>query len=197
MRRGKLITLISVFILCVSLFTTLLLDEGVAARITEVVTLVTAVIGAIALYLQFKRDKSINEASFLLEFWKTFSENPQLIPIQRKCDDDMYSKETNFTDKDYEGILVYAQWIEALAAIINRGVISLDFIDDMYGYVFFVFVNNKYIQEKEILPNAKYYQGLIKAYESWVKYLKKHGKEVMLEENSLSEALKEYNEKQN
>ena len=115
----------------------------------------------------------------------------------KDADDDMYSKETNFTDKDYEGILVYAQWIEALAAIINRGVISLDFIDDMYGYVFFVFVNNKYIQEKEILPNAKYYQGLIKAYESWVKYLKKHGKEVMLEENSLSEALKMYNEKQN
>ena len=55
----------------------------------------------------------------------------------------------------------------------------------------------KLIKEKEILPNAKYYQGLIKAYELWVKYLKKHGKEVMLEENSLSEALKKYNEKQN
>ena len=76
-----------------------------------------------------------------------------------------------------------------LATIFPQYKDKLDFINNMYGYVFFVFVNNKYIQEKEILPNEKYYQGIIEAYGLWVKYLKKHNKEVMLEENSLLEAL--------
>jgi hypothetical protein len=195
MKKGKLITLISVFLLCVSLFATLLLDNELASRIAEVVTLITAVVGAVALYLQFKRDKSINEASFLLEFWKSFSENSQLISIQRKCDDDMHIKGTTFTEKDYEGILTYAQWLEALSAIVNREVVTLKFINDMYGYMFFVFVNNKYIQEKELLPNFKYYHGIFTAYNKWVKYLKKHKMELMLENNALDVALLQYIEK--
>lgn len=192
MKKGKLFTIISIFVLSLGLFSTLILEEGMASRIVEVVTVITAVVGAIALYVQFRRDKNINESSFLLEFWKSFSENPQLISIQHKCDKDINSKKTHFTDEDYEGILTYAQWLEALSSIINRDVLSFDFINDMYNYMFFSFVNNKYVQKKEILPNYKYYQGIIKAYDSWVKYLKKNKKEVMLEENSLAEALNEY-----
>lgn len=192
MKKGKLFTIISIFVLTLGLFSTLILEEGMASRIVEVVTVITAVVGAIALYVQFRRDKNINESSFLLEFWKSFSENPQLISIQHKCDKDINSKKTHFTDEDYEGILTYAQWLEALSSIINRDVLSFDFINDMYNYMFFSFVNNKYVQKKEILPNYKYYQGIIKAYDSWVKYLKKNKKEVMLEENSLAEALNEY-----
>lgn len=197
MRKSKLITFMSIFLLCMSLFSTLLLKNELASRIVEVVTLVTAVVGAVALYLQFRRDKSINEASFLLEFWKSFSENPTLISIQHKCDEDMYSEKTLFTEDDYEGIMVYAQWLEALCAIIKREVISLNFINDMYGYMFFVFVNNKEIQRREILPNAKYYHGIVTVYDMWVKYLKKHNMEVMLEENSLADALVEYDKQNN
>ena len=74
MKKGKFITIVSIFLLIVGLFSTLILDYGIASRIVEVVTVITAVVGAIALYLQFRRDKNINEASFLLEFWKNFSE---------------------------------------------------------------------------------------------------------------------------
>lgn len=197
MKKSKLITFISIFLLCISLFSTLLLENELASRIAEVVTLVTAVVGAVALYLQFRRDKSINEASFLLEFWKSFSENPTLISIQHKCDEDMYSEKTLFTEDDYEGIMVYAQWLEALCAIIKREVISLNFINDMYGYMFFVFVNNKEIQRREILPNAKYYHGIVTVYDMWVKYLKKNNMEVLLEQNSLADALVEYDKQNN
>ena len=197
MKRGRLITFFSIFLLVIGLFSTLILDDGIAGRIAEIVTVITAVIGAIALFLQFKRDKNINEARFLLEFWKNFSDKPQLIYIQRKCDEDIQSEKTNFTEEDYDGILMYAQWLEALCSVINNGMLSFNFIDDMYNYMFFVFVNNKYVQEKEILPNSKYYQGIIKAYSLWVNYLKKHKKEVMLEQNSLSEALNSYKKTNN
>ena len=45
MKKGKIITIISVSILCLSLFSTLVFSEGFASRLCEVITLVTAVIG--------------------------------------------------------------------------------------------------------------------------------------------------------
>ena len=72
MRKSKIVTIISIFILSIGLFSTLILEDGIANRIAEIVTVITAVIGAVALFLQFQRDKDINESSFMLEFWKTF-----------------------------------------------------------------------------------------------------------------------------
>lgn len=195
MKKSKIITIISILVLSISLFSTLVLDEGFANRIAEIVTVITAVIGAVALFLQFQRDKDINESSFMLEFWKSFSENDTSIAIQKKCDQDINSKNTHFVKDDYDGILVYAQWLETLSAVINRNVLSFDFINDMYGYIFFVFVNNKYIQKTELLPNIKYYQGIVKAYKTWEKYLTKHNKEILLSENSLLKAIEEYEKK--
>ena len=195
MKKGRIITFVSIFMICGGLFSTIVLEEGLASRISEIVTVATAVVGAIALFLQFKRDKSINEASFMLEYWKAFSENDKLIVIQNKCDADMSSKKTHFTEDDYDGIVTYAQWLEALCATIKRDILSFDFINDMYSYIFFVFVNNKYIQKRELLPNLEYYRGIVEVYGLWTKYLCKHGKKIMLEENALDKAISKYNEK--
>lgn len=195
MKKSKLTTIISIFILCVGLISTLILDDGIASRISEIITIITAIIGAVALFFQFKRDKDVNEASFLMDFWKNFSNNPTLINVQKKCNNDTLSNKTSFTEEDYDGILVYAQWLEALCAIINRGVLTFDFVDDMYNYIFFIFVNNKYIQNLELIPYIKYYQGIVKAYATWEAYLKKNNKEILLEENSLLKAIEEYNKK--
>ena len=196
MRKSKIVSIISIFILSIGLFSTLILEDGIANRIAEIVTVITAVIGAVALFLQFQRDKDINESSFMLEFWKTFLEKDANIEIQKKCDQDIDSKRTHFVKEDYDGILMYSQWLEALSAVINRNVLSFDFIDDMYNYIFFVFVNNKYIQKTELLPNIKYYQGIVKAYRTWEKYLTKKNKEIFLGENSLLKAIEE-NERKN
>lgn len=197
MKKSRIITVVSILMICAGLFSTLVLDEGLASRISEIVTVATALVGAIALFLQFRRDKSINEASFMLEYWKAFSENDKLITIQNKCDADMDSKKTHFVADDYDGIVTYAQWLEALCATIKRDILSFDFIDDMYGYMFFVFVNNKYIQKREILPNLQYYHGIVEVYGLWTKYLKKKGEKVMLEQNSLDKAIEEYDKKNN
>ena len=195
MKKGKVVMFVSIFMLCVSLFATLMIEDYLANKIFDIVTLITAILGAIALYIQFKRDKNINEASFLLEFWKTFSENPKLIAIQKKLDPSENLASTQLTEDDYETILTYAQWLEALCTIINRNIVSINFIDDMYNYMFFSFVNNKYIQERELLPNCKYYRGIFKSYALWSEYLKSRKKDILFEENSLLEAVKKYYQK--
>ena len=184
MRKAKTITIVSCILLCIGLLSTLLFEDEIASRIAEVMTLITTVVGAIALYLQFKRDKEINKASFLLEFWKSFSESPSLQSVMQKCDKQLNNQPVEWTEEDYDSIVLYGQWLEALSSVINKDILTFEFINNMYNYCFFVFVN-KYIQEKELLPNKPYYQGIITAYRAWLKYLRKHKLHIMLEENSL------------
>lgn len=185
MSRNKSLTIFSVFLLIGGLFATLLLDDVWGSRVSEVITIGTAIIGAVALFFQFKRDKEINQANFILEFWKSFSGNEKLQKIMLKCDEMRLTNKNTFTKDDYFDIVTYAQWLETLSSLINRNIVNFSVIDDMYNYLFFIFVNNKYVQKVELIPSQKFYKGIYKAYNDWTTYLKKNNKEIICFENSL------------
>ena len=48
------------------------LNEDIADRFVTIITTGTAIVGAIALFYQFKRDKNLHEASFLVEYSNQF-----------------------------------------------------------------------------------------------------------------------------
>ena len=171
--------------LIVALFSTLFFDDNLGGRLYQVVTIGTAIVGAVALFVQFKRDKDINQASFILEFWKNFSDQEDLQKIILKCDAMRLSEENKFVKSDYVAIVKYAQWLETLSSVINRKVVTFDAINDMYNYIFFVFTNNPYIQQTELEPNKQYYNGIYTAYTSWVNYLKKKNKPILCENTAL------------
>ena len=185
MSRNKSLTIFSVFLLIGGLFATLLLDDVWGSRVSELITIGTAIIGAVALFFQFKRDKEINQANFILEFWKSFSGNEKLQKIMLKCDEMRLTNKNTFTKDDYFDIVTYAQWLETLSSLINRNIVNFSVIDDMYNYLFFIFVNNKYVQKVELIPSQKFYKGIYKAYDDWTTYLKKNNKEIICFENSL------------
>ena len=185
MSKNKSLTIFSVFLLIGGLFATLLLDDVWGSRVSELITIGTAIIGAVALFFQFKRDKEINQANFILEFWKSFSGNEKLQKIMLKCDEMRLTNKNTFTKDDYFDIVTYAQWLETLSSLINRNIVNFSVIDDMYNYLFFIFVNNKYVQKVELIPSQKFYKGIYKAYDDWTTYLKKNNKEIICFENSL------------
>ena len=89
-------------------------------------------------------------------------------------------------DKWYTDIVSYMEWCESLASMVNNKVLSLNKIDDMLSYRFFIIVNNKTIQKKELIPNKEFYRGVYKLYDKWYKYKIKQNLEVILEKNDLS-----------
>ncbi len=186
MAKNKSLTILSVFLLIFGLFSTLFLDDVWGSRVSELITLSTAIIGAVALFFQFKRDKEINQANFVVQFWNSFSSNENLQKIMLKCDHMRLTGENTFKKEDYFYIVSYAQWLETLSSLINRNLFKFQVIDDMYNYLFFVFVNNKYVQEVELAPAQEFYKGIYKAYNNWVKYLKKNNREVLCGDTPLS-----------
>ena len=191
MKRNRIITIVSCLLLIVALFCTLFFDDSIGGRISEVITIATALIGAIALFFFFFRDKDINQASFVVEFGKSFEEKEGCRDIMQKLE--RYRKgETNvFTKNDYTYIVSYLQWCETLSILVQKNVLNLKTIDNLYSYWFFLITNNEYIQKLELVPEAEFYKGVYILHKIWTKYKRKTN-QIILEDNTSLEKVENY-----
>jgi len=187
MKKNKSITIISIVLLSVALIGSLFLDDVIGSRISNVVTIITAIIGAVALFFQFKRDKDLNEASFVVDYSVQFYDIYQLQDILNELENCRKNKKYKIDmDKYYKDIVGYLQWLESLAALVNNRILSISKIDDVLSYRFFLIVNNKQVQDFEIIPCKEYYRGIYNLYESWSAYKRKNNQEIIFEKTELS-----------
>lgn len=192
MKKSRLITIVSCSLLVIALFCTLFFDDNWGSRVSEIITIVTALIGAVALFFQFKRDKDVNQASFVVEFGKTFEEKEGCREIMQKLESYRKGNTNVFIDKDYDAIVSYLQWCETLAVLVQNNVLNLKVIDNLFSYRFFLITNNSYIQKLELVPEAEFYKGVYTLHKLWTKYKKKNNRTILQEETSL-EKVEHYN----
>ncbi len=186
MKKTSLITIISTFVIAVALISTLWLDDSIGSRIVNVVTVITAIIGAIALFIQFKKDKQINTASFLVEYSKSFYNDYDLLDIFAELDKHNSDPSYKFDFKKFQPkIVAYLQWVESLASLVEQNTIDLYTIDNIMSYRFFLIVNNKQVQDGELIPNAKFYRGTYYLYDRWFKFEQKRGLNIPLASDGL------------
>ena len=186
-KRNIYLTILSVILIVLGLLSSLFLEEGFANRVINVITACTAVIGAVALFYQFKRDKKLNEASFVVEYSQQFYSTydcADLMNELEKCRAD--PSYTIDIQKYYQKIVGYLEWMETLATLVNSGLLPIKRIDNVMSYRFFLIVNNKQIQEKELVPSREFYRSIYDLYPNWVAYKKKHSLPIVLIENDLS-----------
>lgn len=186
MKKTTLITVLSTILIIVALISSLWLDDSIGSRIVNVVTVITAIIGAIALFIQFKKDKQINTASFLVEYSKSFYNDYDLFEVFAELDKHNTDPSYQFDFKKFQSkIVVYLEWVESLASLIERNTIDLYTIDNIMAYRFFLIVNNKQVQDGELIPNAMFYRGTYYLYDKWYDYEQKRGLEMPLASDGL------------
>lgn len=194
MKKNKSITIISIILLSMALIGSLFLDDVIGSKISNVVTIITAIIGAVALFFQFKRDKDLNEAGFVVDYSVQFYDIYNLQDVLNELENCRKDKKYKIDmDRYYKDIVGYLQWLESLAALVNSKILSIEKIDDVLSYRFFLIVNNKQIQNYEIIPCRTYYRGIYNLYRTWSNYKKKNNLEIIFESNELSKT-KGYNE---
>ena len=193
MKKNIIITSISTFLIAVALIVSLFFDDAIGGRVSQIVTLITALIGAAALFVQFVRDKKINQASFVLDFSKSFYDPINLGRLMNILDPNNILGKQKITKEDYNDIVHYLEWCEALALLVLENVISIKSIDALFSYRFFLIINNKEIQNKEIVPSKEFYRGIYQVHQKWENYKKKHNLLILNEQTSLSKT-EGYNE---
>lgn len=199
MKKNKSLTLLSCLLLIVALCSTLFLEDSIGTRVSDIITIATALIGALALFFQFKRDKDINQASFIIEYGKIFTETPGCHDVMMKLDKyrlgqtDVFKKSTT-PEEDYAGIVAYLEWCESLSVLIQKGVMDFETVDNLYSYRFFLITNNEYVQKLELVPEREFYKGVFALHKMWSDYKHKTHQTIMLDNTDLSkvECYKEF-----
>ena len=148
------------------------------------ITTTTALITAVTFWMQLKRTENLNEANFIMNLNNQFISNKELSAVEHELE--VYYNNTKGksaaeidsvplglnldpTSADYQHLVNYLVYLESLSAIVQRGVLHLGVIDDLFAYRFFIAVNNPIIQKRELLPNATFYQGCFKLSALWTK----------------------------
>ena len=186
-KRNNLIITIAIFVIVICLTLSLFIENEIGSKITEIVTLLTALVGAIALFVQFKKDKDLNQATFIMEFSKAFFDSYNCKEVFLEINR-IYGTEDedSFDFKKYEGSIIdYLLWIESLSAVVMDNVVSIKNIDRALNFRFFVLANNKTVQQNELVKYKQLYKGTYALYDLWYKYRKKKHLEIPREDNSL------------
>lgn len=162
--------------------------------VATVITTITAIVGAFAIWFQMKRERDINEAEFIMNYNTSFIENPEYVALEQKLEQYRKRVEQKSSVDEYEDIITeenrqtvinYLVYHEALAVFVKKRVLSLDSIDDLFAYRFFLIMNNPEVQRKELCPEAQYYHGCFWLHKKWTEYRKKKGLYILMEDTTL------------
>lgn len=191
MRTASRISFISIVLISVSIVALSLFDV-INDTFVSLITIITAIVGAFGIWLELNKEQEINQASFILsinsDFYSLGGKGVMFAAALEKMLDEDYSgvKKLELTTEHQEMVIQYLVWVKTLSALINRRMIKLSAIDDLFSYKFFIAVNNEQIQKMELIPYKTAYRGIFKAHKMWKKYRKKHNKEIYNEKTDLS-----------
>lgn len=80
------------------------------------------------------------------------------------------------TTPHYQSIVNYLVYLESFATLITQRRVKIKEVDDLFGYRFFIAVNNPVLQQNELLPYKQFYKGIYKAYIRWVRYYRRRNR---------------------
>lgn len=154
----------------------------------DIIMTATAVYGVFALIFQNTRSKDLDEAQFVVSLNQEFIKNDN---YQMLLD---YLESNKALDNNLINIAAqYLDFFEPFYVLIQRQLINIDMIDELFCYRFFAVVNNETIQKKVLTPHKRYYGNICRLHFIWKKSrLSEKRKSIPLIDTDLSK-LKWYN----
>lgn len=182
MKKIKFFSFAVVLILCIA---TLVISYSNQSNMIQYASLLSAVLGVVLLAAEIYQSRKITEAGFLADLNSSFVTN-----------DDYKIAYTLFEDYDFENlpdlelkniyISNYLTFFETFQLLIDRGTLTIDMLDDLFGYRFFIAMHNPYVQKQKLVKSPENFRNLYKLEKDWTKFRKDNGRPVFHEEYSLA-----------
>ena len=191
--RSQIVTIISLILVFIALAISYFFDE--ASELVTITATLTAVIGVFAVYIQIRKSKLIGQSSFTIEISKYFYEVPGLRSLVHKLGRNIDVEHKEYVVKQSERpiLIKYLNYIKTLATLVEEKVLTIETLNTVLAYEFFIVLNNKSVQKLEIAPFANCYYDIFELYYKWTEYRKKRNLEELSPTHALSN-LKEYKE---
>lgn len=181
---------IKLMILFLAFIVTIIAFYFIHQPLAYLISTITATISIMVLILQLGRDYDLNAAKFILDFNINFTSDRRFTAIELELER-FFKNQLDETTLTFEGekrqdLINYLIHLECLSAIISRNVLTVEAINDLFYYRFFLAANNPVVQKIELVPDAEYYKGLYILYKEWASYRESKGMSIIMQETSLS-----------
>ena len=157
----------------------------------DVLAKLAATGGLLGLLYQFKRDRDLAEANFVVSLNGSFITNDHITRIYEmleasKAED---QKDDPFSGSDIIDMANYLSFFGPFWGLIDRGVVKIEMID-ILAYRFFLGTNNRFMQEKLLcrLGKEMAWRNIYLLHKAWSAYRHDRGLPVWQEEFDLSKS---------
>lgn len=149
-----------------------------------------------SIILQINKEKRINESRFILDLNNAFSKNKKIsnffyLLSQSKKDE---TKLIDFlNDSENSSVLLeYVCFFESINVLLQKRILKISTINNLFSRRFCTFTNNPYIQKYFILKNNIYLKNIYQLHEAIIEYRKDKGLSIYNEAYSLEKIDPEY-----
>ena len=143
-------------------------------------SLAVTLIGTIFIAVELKNGQDVTCSEMLINLNNYFHDSDRLMKVYQVLEDSEI--EGDYSDerwKDVSSVEVaqYCTFFENLYMLYRHHIANIEDLDDLFGYRFFLFMNNPYIQEHYLLPTSSSYVQLFELCQIWIRHRKSESKD--------------------
>ena len=107
--------------------------------------------------IELKNSQNVTCSDMLIDLNNYFHDSDRLMKVYEALEENaVRPDDTKAIWRDVKGVEVaqYCTFFENLYLLYRHHIAEIEDLDDLFGYRFFLFMNNSYIQENYILPTS-------------------------------------------
>lgn len=166
-----------------------------------VFSLIGTIIGAVFVVIELKNTNDVTCCQMLIDLNNYFHDSEKLMHVYTVLDKvHLWSENQEEVWKDVadQDVEFFCTFFENLYLLVEHKIARIKDLDNIFGYRFFLFMNNTHIQEKYLLTTSSGFVNLFKLYDLWTDYREEKSKKgkAILTVDSQNAFAKEYLKKQ-
>lgn len=184
-RKSYIALFISGIIVLIGIVVIFLLEES--GKFIRLFATLSTVVGVFSVYIQIRKSKLVGQAAFTIEISKYLYELPELPDFIHRLgrSSDVMNVEYKVSEEERTILIRYLNYIKTIAALVKEKAVDIETLNKVFAYEFFIIINNKSVQEMELIPFSHCYHDIFYLYNEWTTYLNKHGFETLHDESAL------------
>ena len=178
-RMSMMIIFSSIILIILSMASIYYFHTGDEASV-GIFSLAVTLIGTIFIAVELKNGQDVTCSEMLINLNNYFHDSDRLMKVYQVLEDSEI--EGDYSDerwKDVSSVEVaqYCTFFENLYMLYRHHIANIEDLDDLFGYRFFLFMNNPYIQEHYLLPTSSSYVQLFELCQIWTRHRKSESKD--------------------
>lgn len=171
--RVSMFMVLAVIVLCLLCMMAIMWFKTGEEASVGIFSLAVTLIGTLFIAIELKNSQNVTCSDMLIDLNNYFHDSDRLMKVYEALEENAVRPEDSAEIwSGVRGVEVaqYCTFFENLYLLYRHHIAEIEDLDDLFGYRFFLFMNNPYIQENYILPTSSSYVQIFELYTAWKEY---------------------------